>query len=68
MGNIDRLMQAGIIAGGAALSQSDQDIINSLTDDEVSALISIKNKLTPDFVQRLASGGGQRGAAVGIVF
>jgi hypothetical protein len=67
MGNIERLMQAGIISGGAALSQSDQDVINSLTDDEVSALISIKNKLTPEFAQKLASG-GQRGAAVGIVF
>ena len=68
MGNIARLMEAGIIPGGMALSQADQDVINSLTDDEVSALISIKGKLTPEFVQKLAAGGTARGAAVGIIF
>jgi len=68
MGNIERLMQAGIIPGGMALSDADQSVINSLTDDEVSALISIRGKLTPEFVQKLAAGGAQRGAALGIVF
>lgn len=68
MGNIQRLMDAGIIPGGFALSDSDQQVINSLTDDEVSALISIRSKLTPDFIQKLQSGGAQRGASMGIVF
>ncbi len=68
MGNIQRLMDAGIVPGGAALSQSDQDVINSLTADEVSALISIRSKLTPEFIQKLQAGGAQRGAALGIVF
>jgi len=68
MGNIQRLMDAGIVPGGAALSQADQDIINSLTDEEVSALISIRSKLTPEFIQKLQAGGAQRGPALGIVF
>jgi len=70
MGNLSKLMDAGVIAAGASLSQEDQDLINSLTPAEVDALISIKSKLTPGFVQRnLSGGGGTRGAAaVGIVF
>ncbi len=71
MANLDQLMAAGLISGGTALSQEDQDIINSLTPDEVSALISIKSKLTPGFIQRNLGGGatGTRGqASMGIVF
>lgn len=70
MGNLSQLMDAGIIAAGASLTQEDQDLINSLTPDEVNALISIKSKLTPGFIQRNLSGaGGTRGQqAIGIVF
>ena len=70
MGNVQRLMDAGIIAAGAALSPADQDIINRLTDDEVSALISINSKLPSDFKQRnFASAGAQPSARIiGIVF
>ena len=70
MGNLEKLMQAGIITSGAALTQADQNLINSLTDAEVSALISIKGKLTPDFVQRHLAASATRGAApsMGIVF
>ena len=70
MGNIERLMQAGIIGAGAALNEEDQNLINSLTPEEVSALISVKSKLTPEFIQRnLGSGGATRGAqTMGIVF
>jgi hypothetical protein len=69
MGNIGKLMDAGIISAGAALSQEDQNVINSLTPDEVSALISIKAKLTPGFIQRNLSGSPTRGEqSMGIVF
>jgi hypothetical protein len=74
LGNVARLTEAGVIVTGAALSQEDQDLINGLTPEEVSALISIKSKLTPGFIQRNLSGGaaaGLRGAqqqAIGIVF
>ena len=70
MGNVKRLMDAGIIAAGAALSQADQDVINRLTDDEVSALISINSKLPSDFKQRnFGSAGAQQSShIIGIVF
>ena len=70
MGNLQKLMQAGIVAAGAALTQADQDLINGLTDQEVSALISIKGKLSADFVQRHLSASDTRGGAqtIGIVF
>jgi hypothetical protein len=70
MGNIDQLTQAGIIPANAALSQADQDVVNSLTPAEVSALISIKGKLTQGFIQRNLSGGGlaENKPSMGIVF
>lgn len=61
MNNVQRLMQAGLIQANAALSPADQQLINSLTDDEVSALISVKGKLGDDFVQR-------NNRTIGIVF
>jgi len=69
MGNVTKLMEAGLIPAGKALSQEDQDLVNSLTPDEVAALISVKSKLTPGFVQRNLSGSSTRGeASMGIVF
>ncbi|HTV64648.1 MAG TPA: aroma-sacti cluster domain-containing protein [Bryocella sp.] len=70
MGNIDQLKQAGIIPANASLSQADQDVINSLTSNEVAALISIKGKLTADFIQRNFSGGAAPAnrQSLGIVF
>ena len=52
MSNLSRLAGAGIIAANATFSQSDQDILNSLTDDEVSALISISQKVPSSFLQQ----------------
>lgn len=71
MANIDQLQQAGIIPANASLNQADQDVVNSLTPDEVSALISIKGKLTQEFIQRNFSSGGLAPAnkpSMGIVF
>ncbi len=69
MGNVSKLMEAGVISAGASLSQEDQDLINSLSPSEVDALISIKSKLTPGFVQRNLSASATRGeASMGIVF
>jgi len=64
MANIDQLTAAGIIAPGAQLSPEHQDVVNSLTPDEVSALISVKSKLTPSFQEHLESDQSQ----LGIVF
>jgi hypothetical protein len=61
--NFQRLSQAGLILSSAALSASDTQLINSLTPDEVSALISVKGKLGEEFLQQhLAS------RTIGIVF
>ena len=61
MNNVQRLMQAGLILANAVLSPADQQLINSLTDAEVSALISVKGKLGDDFAQR-------NSRTIGIVF
>jgi hypothetical protein len=61
--NFQRLSQAGLILANAALSASDMQLINSLTSEEVAALISVKGKLGDQFLeQHLAS------RTIGIVF
>ena len=63
MNNFQRLSQAGLILSSAALSAADTQLINSLTPEEVSALISVKGKLGEEFLQQhLAS------RTIGIVF
>ncbi len=71
MSNISKLTSAGLIAAGASFSDADQALLESLSDDEVNALISIKQKLPAEFLQRNCSGGPQAaagGPALGIVF
>jgi hypothetical protein len=52
MSNLSRLVQAGIISGAAAFNQADQATLDSLTNDEVSALISIHQKVSASFLQQ----------------
>jgi hypothetical protein len=61
--NFQKLSQAGLIVANASLSASDMQLVNSLTDDEVSALISVKGKLGDDFLQQNLSS-----RTIGIVF
>ena len=70
MSNLSRLQGAGIIAANAAFSASDQQIIDSLTDDEVSALISVKQKVPDSFFQQHTGAAGIAPAnrTIGIVF
>ena len=65
MSNMATLTQAGIIGPTAKLSPADQQIIESLTAAEVQALISIRAKLTPEFVSNNLSG---TQSSLGIVF
>jgi hypothetical protein len=65
MSNIATLTQAGLIAPNATLSASDRNIIESLSDTEVHALISIRAKLTPEFMSNNFAGVQ---ASLGIVF
>ncbi len=52
MSNVNTLMQAGIIAGSAVLAPEDQTFIESLSLDEVNALISIHNNAPSGFWSR----------------
>ena len=72
MSNIDTLKAAGLIAQGATFSDGDTKIIESLSGTEVSALISISQKVTSDFLSRNCGSGSPGAGAnthpVGIVF
>ena len=73
MSNISRLTQAGLVRANATLTQADQDVINRLSDDEVSALISVSQKLPADFVSRhfgsaASPAQGVASQSLGIVF
>lgn len=52
MSNLSRLMDAGLIAGNATFTPAEQQILDSLSDDEVSALISVQQKIPADFLQK----------------
>jgi len=52
MSNIATLMNAGLIAAGSTFSSADQTTIESLSTDEVNALISISQAVTTDFLSR----------------
>lgn len=49
MTNRETLEQAGLIEPNADLTQEQWDAIDSLTDEEVDALISTRSKLGPVF-------------------
>jgi hypothetical protein len=55
-------MEAGLIAANAAFNEADQAVINSLTDQEVSALISISQKIPASFLQQHAGATAVAGA------
>jgi len=65
MSNIATLSAAGLIGPTAKLSPADQQIIESLTPAEVQALVSIRAKLTPQFLTNNFSG---IQSSLGIVF
>ena len=50
--NIQRLIEAGLIRAGHRFSDQDQRLLESLSEDEVEALISVKIKLGEDFFNR----------------
>ena len=72
MSNLSRLQSAGIIAANANFSASDQAIVDSLTDDEVSSLISISQKVPASFLQQHTNaqpaGIAPANKSIGIVF
>ena len=49
---IRRLVDAGLIRAGHEFSDEDQKLLESLSEDEVEALISVKTKLGEEFFNR----------------
>jgi hypothetical protein len=61
----DRLVEKGIVLNPGTFSEGEKAKVNSLTSDEVEALISIRAKLGDDFIQQKATG---RAPSIAIVF
>ena len=55
--NVEQLQKAGIIAAKHNLTPGDQAKVNSLTDHEVAALISARQKLGDALIKKTAKGG-----------
>lgn len=68
MANIDDLRTGGVISQNATFNAADTAIINSLTAAEVSALISVKGKLTAEFIANNIGSAGAAAKTIGIVF
>ena len=68
MANIDTLRNAGLISGTATFNATDIAIINSLTTDEINALISVKGKITAEFIANNIVAAGTPSKTIGIVF
>jgi len=54
MSKLKKLQDAGVIDASATFDAADQAVINSLTDNEITALISIYDKLPPEFMAKHA--------------
>ena len=52
MDNLTILMSAGVVPDDHTLTEEDIGVIHTLSDTEVQALISLKQKLGDDFIQR----------------
>jgi hypothetical protein len=55
-GNFDRLVGEGIIINPDAFTAADKAQINTLSQPEVDALISIRHKLGDNFIQSKTTG------------
>ena len=64
-GKFERLVSKGVILKLKKFSESDKKRINSLTADEIKALISIRGKLGDRFIRQKATG---RSPSICIVF
>jgi hypothetical protein len=52
MTNLERLKQAGLVSDDCEFNDDEESAIEALTHDEVNALISSKDKLGEDFINR----------------
>jgi hypothetical protein len=56
--NFEKLHQAGIVGVPHAITADDEDAINSLSDSEVDALISVKSKLSAPSAESVSAAAG----------
>ena len=72
MANVDTLVSAGLIVNASRISTADQNAINSLSTDEINALISVYNTVGIKFLQNNCGTSdvapSATGHALGIVF
>ena len=52
MTNIERLREAGVVDDDYKFDQDEKDAIESLSHQEVNAIISSKDKLGEDFIKK----------------
>ena len=55
--NMERLQEAGIVHPHHKMSEEDQQLVETLTREEVETLISVKNKLGDNFIRKTAKEG-----------
>jgi hypothetical protein len=65
MTNFERLEQAGLISPGHEFSRDDLRLLDSLSSEEVTALISVRAKVGENFLRRNTHGDSP---PIGIVF
>jgi hypothetical protein len=65
MSVFERLERSGLIRTGHHFSEEDKRLLESLSQEEAEALISVKRKLGEDFLKRNTGGSAP---ALGIVF
>ncbi len=68
MSNLTTLQNNGLIASNATFNATDTAIIDSLTTDEMNALISVKGKVTAEFIANNIGSAGAATKSIGIVF
>lgn len=55
--NLKKLQKAGLVHSETTMSEKDRALVETLSADEVSALISVRKKLGDDFIKKTAKGG-----------
>jgi hypothetical protein len=55
--NLKKLQKAGLVHPETTMSEKHKALVETLTGDEVNALISVRKKLGDDFIKKTAKGG-----------
>jgi len=55
--NIEKMQKLGLVAKPHHITEGDQKLINSLSDSEISALVSMRKKLGDPLLKKIHKGG-----------